>query len=278
MGTFNDDNSMNANHSRRFLLCLVLFTLACVSTASAFYNPTTGRWLTRDHFGEDGGENLYSYVDNAASDHYDPVGLAPAPRPPQNQLWLGVEIVRFPTLNTPPCDGPGYCGEVTFEIRWRLQGRTFDLRPGYVIQAITISGTKTKCNATKANLVCGSGARIPVTYWEAWGFARNADLSADGTDTFSWPDEMDSEGNLTFEATAAFYPVDNLATGFVRNNPMTCAGSLLSTRTEPTGITTATATVKHSLKTEWDCCECNRYTRKRTKIIDFAPRRTTVGQ
>ena len=32
--------------------------LLCVETARAFYNPTTGRWLSRDPIGEKGGNNL----------------------------------------------------------------------------------------------------------------------------------------------------------------------------------------------------------------------------
>jgi len=45
-----------------------------------YYNPSTGRWLSRDPLGELGGINLYGYVGNNPVSFVDPYGLfAPAP-------------------------------------------------------------------------------------------------------------------------------------------------------------------------------------------------------
>ena len=41
-----------------------------------FYDPSSGRWLTRDPLGYDGGVNLYGYVGNDPTDNVDPKGLA----------------------------------------------------------------------------------------------------------------------------------------------------------------------------------------------------------
>lgn len=41
-----------------------------------FYNPSTGRWLSRDPYTEEGGVNLYGFVDNAPTEWIDPLGLA----------------------------------------------------------------------------------------------------------------------------------------------------------------------------------------------------------
>jgi hypothetical protein len=41
----------------------------------AFYNPSTGRWLSRDPIAEEGGENVYTFAGNNPCDHTDIVGL-----------------------------------------------------------------------------------------------------------------------------------------------------------------------------------------------------------
>jgi len=50
-----------------------------------YYNPSTGRWLSRDPLQEQGAVNLYGYVDNDPSDYFDTDGQArgdgPGPGP-----------------------------------------------------------------------------------------------------------------------------------------------------------------------------------------------------
>lgn len=40
-----------------------------------YYQPTTGRWLTRDPIEEQGGANLYGFVGNNSTNDVDPLGL-----------------------------------------------------------------------------------------------------------------------------------------------------------------------------------------------------------
>ena len=47
-----------------------------------FYVPLLGRWINRDPIGESGGENLYTFVSNAALDVADFLGLEPTDGPP----------------------------------------------------------------------------------------------------------------------------------------------------------------------------------------------------
>jgi RHS repeat-associated protein len=41
-----------------------------------YYDPSTGRYLTPDPIGQDGGVNLFTYVENNPINDYDPLGLA----------------------------------------------------------------------------------------------------------------------------------------------------------------------------------------------------------
>ena len=40
-----------------------------------YYDPSTGRWKTRDPIGEDGGPNLYGFNENNPVDHFDMLGM-----------------------------------------------------------------------------------------------------------------------------------------------------------------------------------------------------------
>jgi hypothetical protein len=55
-------------------LALLSICLAAADTYS-FYNPTQGRWLSRDPVDEAGGNNLYAVVANRIVDVYDILGL-----------------------------------------------------------------------------------------------------------------------------------------------------------------------------------------------------------
>jgi hypothetical protein len=47
------------------------------SATQAFYNPTAGRWLSRDPIQEEGGIALYVYSVNEPLNGYDPIGESP---------------------------------------------------------------------------------------------------------------------------------------------------------------------------------------------------------
>jgi len=56
------------------LMGTLLLWLATAPLAQAFYNPTTGRWLSRDPIGEVGGRNLYGFVRNMPISSADYLG------------------------------------------------------------------------------------------------------------------------------------------------------------------------------------------------------------
>ena len=64
------------------------------ASVSAFYNPSTGRWLNRDPVEEAGGFNLYTSVGNRPQGHVDAIGLC-------STLSNGDASAK-----EPPCDSP----------------------------------------------------------------------------------------------------------------------------------------------------------------------------
>ncbi len=62
-----------------------------------WYDPATGRWLSEDPIGFEGGDaNLYRYVENLPTVHIDPTGLQP--NPPKH---LGDDFEGPPAPSTP---------------------------------------------------------------------------------------------------------------------------------------------------------------------------------
>ena len=57
------------------MLIVLLLGVSLAREAQAFYNPSTGRWLSRDPGEEDGGNNLHVFAANDAVDFYDLLGL-----------------------------------------------------------------------------------------------------------------------------------------------------------------------------------------------------------
>lgn len=67
------------NQTRLYLRIVVSCFLLLVehqNTSRAGYDPTLGRWLSRDPIEEAGGLNLYGYVGNSPTGYIDPLGLA----------------------------------------------------------------------------------------------------------------------------------------------------------------------------------------------------------
>jgi RHS repeat-associated protein len=69
-----------------------------------WYEPTTGKWISKDPIGFDGGdENLYRYCRNETTISIDPMGLAQGPQIPPGHHWPHNDpIFPWPTIPTPP--------------------------------------------------------------------------------------------------------------------------------------------------------------------------------
>lgn len=82
---------------KRMMMGLLFATLA--TNAFAYYNPSQGRWLSRDPIEEQGAANLYSFVANNPITFIDPFGLE------RIELWFAAFIspseIRFPYYTNP---------------------------------------------------------------------------------------------------------------------------------------------------------------------------------
>ena len=68
---------MSAKLKRWLRTGVVLVVLVVASPVHAFYNPSTGRWLSRDPIGERGGLNRYGFVANNPVRNTDILGRLP---------------------------------------------------------------------------------------------------------------------------------------------------------------------------------------------------------
>ena len=66
-----------------------------------YYDPRLGRWLNRDPIEEDGGANLYGYVQNRPADRTDPLGLASVEAGDRTKACCWYQTTTVYTEDTP---------------------------------------------------------------------------------------------------------------------------------------------------------------------------------
>lgn len=67
---------MNPRLIRHRLALLTALVFLAPAPAYCFYNPSTGRWISRDPVEEEGGKNLFAFLRNEAIHGWDAVGLS----------------------------------------------------------------------------------------------------------------------------------------------------------------------------------------------------------
>ena len=82
---------------RTVAIVLALLGLVLCQDARAFYNPSTGRWLSRDLIGERGCENLHAFVRNDALQHVDRKG---------EDIWGAFPVAHLPARPVIPNASP----------------------------------------------------------------------------------------------------------------------------------------------------------------------------
>ncbi|MFC7339560.1 RHS repeat-associated core domain-containing protein [Haloferula chungangensis] len=61
----------------KFILLALVHLVFFANSAQAHYDPNIGRWLSRDPIGEQGGINLYGFVENDGVNRWEFLGLRP---------------------------------------------------------------------------------------------------------------------------------------------------------------------------------------------------------
>lgn len=159
---------------------LLLCWLLPVS-ASAFYSPNTGRWLSRDPLEEQGAKNPYQFVENAATGAYDPDGR-----------------ITVKTLTKPPFIT--VCG--SYDIKWAF---TLDKRPeedGYIVQKVAFLYNYIDTEDTAEH----EASDFKKVYWEAW-FIPGAKSGPPPTveDSGTWPGKARAKGTASSVTEIKFF-------------------------------------------------------------------------
>jgi hypothetical protein len=87
-----EDQKMKTN---RILLLAMLLGALLAREAQAFYNPSNGRWLSRDPIEEKGGVNLYRFVSNDPLERFDALGLEDSSEPPGPSAGISGPCAEF---------------------------------------------------------------------------------------------------------------------------------------------------------------------------------------
>jgi len=244
----------------------ILFIAA--NYAAAFYDPHIGRWINRDPIGEDGGKNIYAFVDNDSISFYDDVGIQKAA---SQQSKLILIAIPFGVTRK------GYCGDVALQIWWTLLNAVQNTQGGHVVQEITITWKITDCKTNPINPIKSLDPKWKnpgsVHYWEAWPVAKYASFTNPKDDNFGWIDEGDgTKGTVSWKATASFYQgLKTLPIDMIPGNKNTLAGGFPSTTINP-NFSNGTDPVPHEMEIEWNCCCANgQPTRRLTEVKKQIP-------
>ena len=175
----------------------VLLWLAAALLAQAFYNPSVGKWLSRDPLAEAGGLNLHGFVGNAAISKFDLLGQ------------ITVNMVNPPGFEKFDCGG--------FRIGWGIHLDNNALTDGYIVQHIRLTYNATTCG--------GSGLSDSVEYWEAIPISAGLALPINGGiidyDVWRYPPSPNTNGRLQMRGELKFFPTTvtgNLGS-FGQNSP-----------------------------------------------------------
>ncbi len=215
-----------------------------------YYSASTGRWLSRDPLGENGGENLYAFVGS------DPLGQID---------YLGLADSSEPSLSGKAGKAkPGECGAFTWPFTWQLTGGKTK-KGGSIVQHVTWTFSISDSNGPLSNddvaKQLGWDPSKSANYWELFKVDAKGEIDPK-TDTWKggpWPN---TKGTITITGSASFYLGVFVPSGFALY-PNSPAFGLLWTTTDP-GLSTGLGTVSRSLTATWDCT-CTS-TNKKTKL------------
>jgi RHS repeat-associated protein len=229
-----------------------------------YYDPTTGRWPSRDPIGERGGMNLYGFVGNDGTNRWDLLGQLDSGEFQNN----GVPNVVVSAVRLSPL----FCGKYIARFQIELD------RPapshGYIIQEITV---------TRSSKPCGEGPeRVTVErFFEAFyisaGESRpNATRNTRDSDDH-WAQSLKcTKGSEETVGTLKFMPFkmtgdlgeNGISGGWKTGNEggHPWSNDLPSSLEPPNGWVGTDAVEQNSLRATWDCCDGDKLTELQTEF------------
>lgn len=207
-----------------------------------YYNPSTGRWLSRDPIQEKGGKNLFAFVRNCPIGAYDPDG-------------------RITVRTLTPNPQPDYGG---YDIRWNFILDSPAAQAGYIVQMVDFEWNYRGCQASMTPPLTRG-----FTYWEAW--AVNAGQQSDNghsgwgfTDNAYEPEHKGMHGTISQSGVIKFFytttcgDLDDPASGFGGSRGIGMSGDLPSTGFQPSWWNNPSdngeGTASRAVTTSWQCC------------------------
>lgn len=254
------------NYLKHFVVWLSLCTLAWIPTASALYNSTAGRWLSRDPIEERGGKALYSFARNGTPTAVDALGLVPVSSPQLREIWGG--LTR------------GKCGMFSYTIYWSLDlaGPPADSSVGgLIVQYVEATFNVTDCAGTAIDI--SSLSRPPSTFphldpsdwpfYEAWTIPpnrRTPQPPSAARDVWSMPEfPACTIGTITISGSAEYYDGESLPSNFWPD-PTKPSGQLpASLHFIPPFSPPTSGPLSRRLTASWNCCPNSR----RDTIVTF---------
>ncbi len=208
-----------------------------------YYNPNTGRWLSRDPIEEEGGLNLYGMVGNDTINLVDPLGLASL------SIKMGKAELRD-------------CGQFKIPAYWVIFPASHGA--GQIVQSVTITERIAKCGEKKLpeGRPFKKQEAFPIFIRKGAGLVPGGD-AINVSDTFASNSGTGCDwGEIVIEASAVFYEDGKLPPAF-RGNPRTGSGILLSVLGHPylnpsdfgVGVSGASDPASRRVKITWNCCE-----------------------
>jgi hypothetical protein len=216
-------------------LPVVLLWLCSLQPASCFYNPSSGKWLSRDPIEERGGKNVSGFVRNDPIKSVDVCGR-----------WrLVMESIDAPHETTS-------CGGAESHVRFRMDFAAG--KNGWLIQHLKFHYDVKNCdNSQKKDL--------RHEYWEAWHVVNGVVYmdfgdgveQLGGDDFFGIPDQGDdTKGVLKKEGYIEFYEDYDLEVPPWRHD-VPGAGGLPARFGEPFPWADS-GKLHHFLQANYDCC------------------------
>ena len=219
----------------------------------ASYDPSTGRWFSRDPIEEKGGLNLYGFIQNEPISKIDKIGL--------QSVGFGPNLTFFGSIVS-----RGECGGFIYKSGWELdagRGTADQSVGGIIIQNVQATFAVRLCDEKKSPFHFGPPSLNPVNpgdwpFYEAWsippGKSRPSKSSGGYNDFWQMPTfGVGTQGSITITGVADYFDGQQLPWYFSPGNAGP-SGSELPTSNWFSPPGSPTSSVTRTLTVIWDCC------------------------